>query len=97
MQIPYHYYHSKNSALPPPTIFTLALLAVALALGVPLALGVALAVALGVALGVALALELGFATGQSFADALHFDSFNESFKMDAISDLILLSSFIISV
>jgi hypothetical protein len=91
MQIPYHYYHSKNSALPPPTILTLALLAVALALGVPLALGVALAVAL------ALALELGFATGQSFADALHFDSFNESFKMDAISDLILLSSFIISV
>jgi len=95
MQIPYHYYHSKNSALPPPTIFTLALLAVALALGVPLALGVALAVALGVAL--ALGLELGFATGQSFADALHFDSFKESFKMDAISDLILLSSFIISV
>jgi hypothetical protein len=85
MQIPYHYYHSKNSALPPPTILTLALLAVALA------------VALGVALGVALALELGFATGQSFADALHFDSFNESFKMDAIIDLILLSSFIISV
>jgi len=66
--ISYHNHHSKNSALPPPTIFFPTRLVVALGLG------------------------------QSFAeDALHFDSFNESFKMEAISNLILLSSFIISV
>jgi Na+(H+)/acetate symporter ActP len=82
MQIPYHYYHSKNSALPPPTIFTLALLAVALV------------VALAVALAVALDLGLDLATGQSLTDSLYFDSFNESFNIDAISNLILLSSFI---
>jgi len=55
-----------------------------------------LVVALG--LGVALGLVVALGLGQSFAeDALHFDSFNESFKMEAISNLILLSSFIISV
>jgi len=88
MQIPYHYYHSKNSVLPPPTIFTLALLAVALAVALVVALAVALVVALDLGLG------LDLATGQSLTDSLYFDSFNESFNIDAISNLILLSSFI---
>jgi uncharacterized membrane protein YjjP (DUF1212 family) len=109
LKLLYNCHHSKNSALPPPTIFLITVLGAAFtdtlgeafvdALGTAFAdvLGTAFADALGTAFTDVLGTAFADALGAAFADVLHFESFDDSFNMAAISILILLSSFIMLI